>query len=72
MMTKQDIFDGFDKDNHPALVQEEWAAASEILAVEELIAEGKVWATDWVYKDGFQCCARIIRPQVKTHVEARK
>lgn len=42
------------------LTQEEWADPTEIRAVDELIAEGKASATDWEYRDGFQCERRII------------
>ena len=45
------------------LIQEEWADAEEIRAVDELIAEGKARATPWEWRDGFQCeRRRIARP----------
>lgn len=42
------------------LTQEEWADPAEKQAVDELIAEGVATATDWRYKDGFQCEMRRI------------
>ena len=44
-----------------SLIQEEWAAASEIVAVDELVLEGFATATPWEYKDGFQCERRVVR-----------
>ncbi len=43
------------------LIQEEWAASSEIAAVDELVAEGFAAATAWAYVDGFQCERRTVR-----------
>lgn len=42
------------------LVQEEWADRAEIIAVDELVSEGKASATPWEYRDGFQCERRIV------------
>lgn len=43
------------------LIQEEWAHPQEIAWVDELVAEGKATATEWEYRDGFQCERRVIR-----------
>jgi hypothetical protein len=42
------------------LTQEEWAHPSEKQWADELIAEGKATATQWRYKDNFQCEMRKI------------
>lgn len=58
MITKAQMIEGLAKGR--TLIQEEWADAREIKAVDELVAEGKAKATPWEYKDGFQCERRVI------------
>lgn len=58
MMTKAEMEAGFARGR--TLTQEEWADASEIAGVDELVTEGKATATPWEYKDGFQCERRIV------------
>jgi len=57
-MTKEEMRDGFSRGR--TLIQEEWAHPSEIKWADELIAEGAATATDWQYKDGFQCVMRRV------------
>lgn len=42
------------------LTQEEWAHPKEIAWIDELVAEGKAFATPWKYKDNFQCEMRRV------------
>jgi hypothetical protein len=51
------------------LIQEEWADRAEIVAVDELVAEGKAEAKPWEYRAGFQCERRVIRGARKTASE---
>ena len=43
-----------------SLIQEEYCNPAEIRFVDELICEGKATATDWKYKDNFQCEMRHV------------
>lgn len=43
------------------LIQEEWADPQEVKWVDELIEEGLAEATDWKYKDNFQCEMRRVK-----------
>ena len=42
------------------LVQEEWCNPQEIAFVDELVAEGKAEASEWQYRDNFQCEMRHV------------
>ena len=58
MMTKDEMATGFARGR--TLTQEEWAHPKEIEWVDELIADGKATATNWQYRDNFQCEMRKI------------
>jgi hypothetical protein len=57
-MTLEEMREGFSRGS--TLTQEEWAHPSEIKWVNDLIAEGAATATDWQYKDNFQCAMRRV------------
>lgn len=57
-MTKEEMATGLAAGRR--LIQEEWADAEEIQAVDELVAEGQATATAWEWRDGFQCKRRIV------------
>jgi hypothetical protein len=59
-MTKEEMRIGLEQGRQ--LTQEEWAAKSEIAAVEELRSEGIVIVTPWKYKDNFQCQPHPMTP----------
>lgn len=42
------------------LIQEEWAAKDEIEAADKLIEEGLAVATQWAWRDKFQCEMRKV------------
>lgn len=58
-MTKDEIRAGLAAGR--TLVQEEWCAASERQAVDELIEEGVAVSSGWEYKSNFQCEVRKVR-----------
>lgn len=58
-MTKDQIKEGLLQGR--TLIQEEWTDRSEIRAVDELIKEGVAQATEWEYKDNFQCSMRRVK-----------
>jgi hypothetical protein len=58
-MTKEQMQKGFDLGR--SCIQEEWANPQEIKWADELIAVGIATATEWQYKDNFQCSMRKIR-----------
>lgn len=57
-MTKEEMRAGLATGR--TLIQEEWADPEEIIAVDELVAEGAATATPWEYKDTFQCKRRRV------------
>lgn len=57
-MTKAEMIQGFAKGRE--LTQEEWAHPQEKQWVDECISEGLATATDWQYRDNFQCERRLI------------
>lgn len=58
-MTKEQMREGFAQGR--TLTQEEWCHPSEILWLDELIAEGVATVTaPWEYKDTFQCARRRV------------
>lgn len=64
MMNKQQMLNGFAKGRK--LTQEEWTHPQEKIWVDECIKEGKATATDWKYKDNFQCEVRYITGVVQS------
>jgi hypothetical protein len=58
IMTKEEMLEGLLAGRK--LIQEEWSDKSEIQAVDELVAEGKAFATKWEYRDNFQCEMRSV------------
>lgn len=57
-MTKAEMKDGLLRGG--LLIQEEWADRKEIEAIDQLVAEGIVYATEWTYRDNFQCKRRMV------------
>lgn len=57
-MTKDEMKAGFGRGRR--LMQEEWASAAEIAAVDELITEGYATTSGWHYSGNHQCEVRTI------------
>ncbi|MGX9392524.1 hypothetical protein ACWX0K_20545 [Nitrobacteraceae bacterium UC4446_H13] len=57
-MTKEQMREGFRLGR--SLIQEEWANPDEIKWIDELLVEGAATATDWNYRDNFQCSMRRV------------
>ena len=57
-MTKEEMEIGLKQGR--TLIQEEWSSRDEIAAVDALVAEGKATATEWQYRDNFQCEMRRV------------
>lgn len=58
MMSREEMINGL-KAGRTA-IQEEWSNPKEIKMVDDLVSEGIAHATDWKYRDNFQCEMRRV------------